>query len=155
MRSRRLHALLLALATLVVVGTSPADAQVLVVAERDLSFGMLMPGVPTTVAAADVVRSAQLRVQGRGRYQVSFALPQELSAPGGQGIPVEWAAGDGLLAIRNMVRAFDPRETLDFRINPAQTEAQINLGARVTPSPGQQAGTYSATIVVMIVQTGN
>lgn len=155
MRSRRLHAVLIAAAALVILFPRPAQAQVLVLPERDLSFGQVTPGLQTTVLPTDMVRSAQLRVQGRGRFQVSFVLPTQLTSPSGSALPLTWGPTDGRLQIRNSVTPFDPTQALDVRINPAQQEAQLNLGARVTAAPGQLAGTYTATIVMLVVQTGN
>ena len=37
------------------------------------------PGVQTTVLPTDMARSAQIRVQGRGRYQLTFMLPMQLA----------------------------------------------------------------------------
>lgn len=155
MRSRRLLAVLIASAAFVILRSAPAAAQVLVLPERDLSFGLVTPGVATTVAPTDMARSGQIRVQGRGRYQMTFVLPTQLTRLGGGAMPLTWGAADGRLDIRNQVTTFDPRQALDFRINPAQQEAQINLGGTVTPAQGQLAGTYEATIVVYVVQTGN
>lgn|SRR5690606_19164937 len=157
MRPRIMQAMLVALATLVVSFAGPGEAQgqVLVVAERDLDFGMLTPGLTEVVAPTDLMRSAQVRIEGRGRYQVSFQLPASLVAPGGAQIPLLFGAGDGQLAIRHKVSTFDPNETLQFRVNPAEREAQINLGGRAQPAPSQPAGVYTATIVMMVVQTGN
>jgi hypothetical protein len=157
MGSRRLHAALIAIAALVIsfLPAAPAAAQVLVLAERDLQFGSIMPGVQMTVAPTDL-RSAQVRVQaGRGRYQISFMLPDALMSPEGRTVPLLWGPTDGRIQIRNNVSTFDPREALNFRLNPVDEEALLNLGARAQPLPGQAAGMYSATIVLMIVQTGN
>ena len=157
MRPRTVQAMLVALAALVVSFASPgaAWAQVLVVAERDLEFGMLTPGTPTIVAPTDVIRSAQLRVEGSGRYQVSFQLPANLATGMGPTIPLVFSPTDGLLTIRHRITVFDPAATTTFRITPADQDAQINIGARAQPAAGQVAGLYSAVIVVMIVQTGN
>lgn len=156
MRPRHMQAMLVALAALAVSFADPgaAQAQVLVVAERDLEFGLLSPGVQAIVAPTDVIRSAQLRVEGRGTYQVSFQLPASLTSPTGHTIPLVFGPADGLLTIRNKITTFDPGTTASFKINPAEQEARINLGARAQPVAGQAAGSYSATIVVMVVQTG-
>lgn len=156
MRPRIMQAMLVALATLVVsfAGPGAVQAQTLVVAERDMDFGMLTPGLQTVVAPTDLMRSAQLRIEGRGTYQVSFQLPASLTAPGGAQIPLVFGAADGQLTIRHKVSTFDPNTTLSFRVNPAEREAQINLGGRAQPASGQAAGVYSATIVMMVVQTG-
>jgi hypothetical protein len=157
MKPRTGQAMLMALAALVVSFASPgaARAQVLVLAERDLEFGLLTPGTPTIVAPTDVIRSAQLRIEGTGRYQVSFQLPADLTTGMGQTIPLVFSPTDGLLTIWQRITVFDPAATTTFRITPADQEAQINLGARAQPASGQAAGLYSAVIVVMIVQTGN
>jgi hypothetical protein len=151
-----MQAMLVALATLVVsfAGPDTARGQVLVLAERDLDFGMLTPGLQTVVAPTDLMRSAQLRVEGRGRFQVTFALPTSLTAPGGAQIPLVFGATDGQITIRHRITAFDPNDLLSFRLNPADREATINLGGRAQPAPAQAAGVYTATIVMMIVQTG-
>lgn len=156
MRPRTVQAMQVALAALVVLcaGSGTAHAQVLVVAERDLDFGVLTPGAATVVAPTDVVRSAQLRLEGRGTFQVSFQLPASLTTASGQTIPLLFGPTDGRLAIRNRVTVFDPNAVTSVRVNPADVEAQINLGARAEPAPGQPAGHYSATIVIMVVQTG-
>lgn len=151
-----MQAIRVALAVLVVscAGRGVAQAQTLVMAERDLDFGMLTPGAPAVVAPTDLMRSAQLRIEGRGEYQVSFFLPTCLTAPGGAEIPLVFGAADGLLSIRHKTTLFDPNTTLSFRVNPAESEALINLGGRAQPGPAQAAGIYSATIVMMVVQTG-
>lgn len=151
-----MQAALAALAVLAVFFAEPgsAAAQVLVAAERNLDFGQITPGVPTVVAPSDVIRSAQLRIDGRGTYQVSFQLPAQLTSPAGHTIPLVFGADDGLLTIRRKAISFDPATTTSFRINPADREALLNLGGQAMPAAGQRAGFYSATIVVMVVQTG-
>lgn len=156
MRPRLRQAMLVALAALVVPFMVPgaASGQVLVLAERNLNFGLLTPGVPVAVAPADLANSAQLLIQGRGTFQVSFQLPGTLSSAEGEQIPLVFNATDGLVTIRHKVTAFDPNGSLSIRINPAQQEAQVNLGGRAQPAPAQPAGHYTATIVMMVVQTG-
>ena len=148
--------MLVALAALVVsfAGPGAAQAQVLVIAERNLDFGMVTPGTTTVVAPADLIRSAQLRIEGRGNYQVSFQLPASLTTVNGDAIPLTFGPADGQLTIRHKITAFDPTTTVSFRINPAEREAVVNLGGRAQPAAGQPAGYYSATVVMMVVQTG-
>lgn len=146
---RALTALMIAIAT-----TGAARAQVLVVPERDLEFGLLTPGAPAAVAPTDVARSAQVRIEGRGTYQVSFQLPASLTNANGQQLPLSFSATDGRVSIRHKITVFDPSTTVSFRVNPAEQEAVVNLGGTALPAPGQPAGSYSATIVVMVIQTG-
>jgi hypothetical protein len=105
-----MRAMLVALASIGVMlaGTRSAQAQVLVVAERDLQFGLLMPGVPTIVPPTDLTRSAQLRIDGRGTYQVTFQLPASLTAPGGQQIPLVFGGADGLVTILHATNSAAP-----------------------------------------------
>ena len=151
-----MRAALAALAVLAVFFAEPgsAAAQVLVEAERNLDFGQITPGVPTVVAPSDLIRSAQLRIDGRGTYQVSFQLPAQLTSPAGHTIPLVFGPDDGMLTIRHKATSFDPATTTSFRINPAEREALLNLGGQAMPAAAQMAGFYSATIVVMVVQTG-
>src|SRR5690606_15613674 len=156
MRPRLRQAMLVALAALVVPFAVPAAAegQVLVLAEQNLDFGMLTPGVPVTIVPTDMASSAQLRIEGRGTFQVSFQLPGALTNAAGNQIPLVFGASDGRVAIRHKITTFDPRSSVSFRINPAEREAQVNLGGSVQPAPAQPAGHYTATIVMMVVQTG-
>ncbi|HEX2167090.1 MAG TPA: DUF4402 domain-containing protein [Longimicrobiales bacterium] len=156
MRPRTMQAMWVALAVFVALITGPGAArgQVLVTAERDLDFGLLSPGAVTAVAATDLIGSAQLRIAGRGTFQVSFQLPASLTSPNGDEIPLVFGPADGMLTIRHKASSFDPSAVQSIRINPAEQEAQVNLGARAQPGPAQPAGSYSATIVMMVVQTG-
>jgi hypothetical protein len=144
----------LAASVVLFMGPGAARGQVLVTSERNLDFGQLTPGAVTTVAATDMIRSGQLRIAGRGTFQVTFQLPTSLVSPAGHQIPVVFGPADGLLTIRHRVTTFDPTGLLSFRLNPADREGQLNLGASAQPAPGQAAGSYSAVIVVMVVQTG-
>lgn len=156
MRPRMVQAIRVALAAVVVLLAGPraAQAQVLVMTERDLAFGMLTAGAPTTVPPSDVVRSAQMRIEGRGTFQISFLLPTSLTALRGDQIPLVFGATDGLLTVRSRTTVIDPNAVNTFRLNPADLEARINLGGRAQPAAGQTAGVYSATIVVIVVPTG-
>jgi hypothetical protein len=131
-----------------------AAAQVLITSDQNLTFGQVTPGVPMQVMPTDITRRAALTVSGRGRYRMTFVLPAVLNGPAGQQIPVTFGATDGRVEIRNRVESFDPVAGHEFRINPADDAAQIYLGGRATPGAGVKAGTYTATIVMTIVQTG-
>ena len=155
MRSGGKQAVLVALAALVTsLCVKPASAQVLVTAEQELAFGQLTPGVPATVQTTDVANRAKLSLQGTGRYRISFTLPTSLSGPSGNTIPLTFGGSDGRVEIRTKIEIFDPAVGHEFRVNPADRSAQIYLGGTASPSLSVPPGTYSATIVMMIVQTG-
>ena len=155
MRSGGKQAVLCALAALVtLLCPRAAAAQVLVTSDQNLTFGQVTPGVPMQVAPTDITRRAALSVNGRGRYRVTFVLPTQLNGPSGQQIPVTFGATDGQIQIKNKTEVFNPVTGHEFRIIPQDTDAQIYLGGRATPASGVRAGTYTATIVMTIVQTG-
>lgn len=131
------------------------DAQVVVTSDQDLQFGFVTPGVVATVPVTDPTRRAQLTIDGRGRFSVTFQLPQQLTGPNGEAMPLAFGAADGLLERANIVTAFDPAVGTSVVLNPAQPLATVYLGGQALPVPGQTAGSYTATIVMMIVQTGN
>lgn len=156
MRSRARRVVMTAVVALVPsLFAAVGSAQVLVVPERDLEFGQLTPGAAAVVSPADVTRRAQLTIRAQGRYSVTFELPAHLTDQAGNQIPLQFAATDGRVEIRSKVLTFDPTQSLDLRINPAEQEASLFLGGRAVPAAGQPAGTYTATIVMIIVQTGN
>jgi hypothetical protein len=156
MRSGRKQAVMVALAALVTsLCPRAAQAQVLVTSDQNLTFGQVTPGVPVQIAPTDVTRRGALTVTGRGRFRITFTLPTDLMGPSGARIPVTFGATDGQVVLRNRTDTFDPRLGHEFRIvPPGDQAAQIYVGGRASPPAGATAGTYTATIVMMIVQTG-
>jgi hypothetical protein len=132
----------------------PVRAQVLVVAEQNLQFGMLTPGVPATVPVTDVARRAAFSLDAQGRYNLSFQLPTHLHGARGATIPVVFGATDGRVEIRQKIATFDPAAGVSIHINPAEQQARIYLGGSARPDLATAAGTYSAEIVMLIVFTG-
>ncbi|HSJ25813.1 MAG TPA: hypothetical protein VK929_14145 [Longimicrobiales bacterium] len=155
-RSRLPRTAWLVLAGVVASGASsaPALSQVLVTADQQLDFGLLTPGVPMTVVPTDVARRAAYTVATRGRYAITFQLPSHLVEVHGAAVPVAFGDSDGRVEIRHRVTTFDPAAGVSIHINPADSDARIYLGGTAQPAPGTPAGSYSATIIMMIVPTG-
>lgn len=156
MTTRLLRTALLALVACFALarGTS-AHAQIVVTSEQNLQFGLLTPGVSMTVAPTDAARRGALRISTRGRFNVTFQLPSALVAPGGGSIPLVFGPTSGRVEIRGSVTTFDPAAGTSFRINPADLSADVYLGATAQPGTGARAGAYTATIVMLVVQTGS
>jgi hypothetical protein len=133
---------------------SPASAQVLVIAEQNLSFGQLTPGVPMIVDPTDVGRRASYTIDARGKFALVFQLPTHLRNAQGATIPVVFGNTDGRVEIRHKATIFDPTAGVSIHVNPADINAQVYLGGRALPLLGTAAGSYSAAIVMMVVQTG-
>jgi hypothetical protein len=134
--------------------TAAGSAQVLVVAEQNLQFGLLTPGVPAAVASTDVARRAAYTIDGRGRFTLTFQLPAQLSSPEGGTIPLVFGATDGRVEIRHRITIFDPAAGVNIRINPADRSASVYLGGRAQPGATARAGSYTATIVMIVAETG-
>jgi hypothetical protein len=144
----------LVLAALLLFAAAPADAQMLVVAQQNLQFGSLTPGVPATVQPTDPARRAAFEISSRGRYRLTFLLPASLAGSNGGQVPLLFSGTDGRVEIRHRVTTFDPATGVDIHINPADQSASVYLGGRAQPQMGQRAGSYSATITMIVVQTG-
>lgn len=124
-----------------------------------LDFGSVFPGLRATVLRTDAVKAGRFELTGTARAEISvtFTLPLALTAPTGQTLPMEFAAGDGGFSPNNRIgaaTAFDPRVALVTRLSVAG-RLFIWIGAAVLPSPTQQAGEYNGTITLTAAYTGN
>ena len=145
----------LALAAMLVLGgVRPLSGQATMATQQNLSFGQLTPGVPMVVAPTDVLRRAEVGIAGSGNFSMQFVLPAYLENIRGDRIPLTFRATDGRVQIRNNATVVDPRAAFDVKIPKGQGSANIYLGGTATPAAGQVAGTYQATIVLMIVNSG-
>lgn len=129
-----------------------ASGQVTAIPQQDLSFGILMPGTPTTVFTDDAARRAEWLLTGRGSVTISFVLPSALQGPAGAVLPLVFAAGDAAVA-RNAagggMRLEDPNTPFSVNV-PNRQNLLLYLGGTAQPATTQSAGNYSATITVII-----
>ena len=139
---------------LVLGGMRPLSAQATMATRQNLSFGQVTPGVPMVVAPTDVLKRAQVTVQGSGNLSMQFVLPAYLQSAQGAQIPLTFRTADALVQMKNKTNVVNPTAPFSIRIPPGQGSADIYLGGTATPSTGQVAGTYQATIVLMIVNPG-
>jgi len=125
---------------------------------QDLTFGSLLPGVAVHVLRSDAVRSGQFSLRGERNSQVQmvFTLPVNMAGPLGATLPLSFGATDGGFSaaesITNQV-GFDPRAPALGTLS-SNGRATIFLGGTATPSPTQQAGSYSGTITLTVSYTG-
>lgn len=122
-----------------------------VVGVQNLSFGNVIPGVPTVVAPTDAVRAGQFRISGviLRNVTISFTLPTVMNGPLGATMPISFANTDGgFSTLFQGNTPFNPNtpynETVVFN-------ATIVLGGRVNPSPTQRGGSYTANIVMTVI----
>lgn len=125
------------------------------VAVRGLSFGVIIPGVPETVSVQDVQRRAEVVVSGQGVADVQLLLPREMVSAGGDVLPLVFLPGDAGLSIGpvNRPSPFDPRQRQRIRLPSEGGQLRIYLGGTAQVSPNQPAGTYSATVQVLVMKT--
>ena len=147
----------LACLTLLALGAlaPTASAQLVVQGVRDLEFGVVLPGVQTSVAPTDPIQSGQYYfstpVLGT-RVRLRFNLPSQLDEPGGASMLITFKNNDGMIlgtAPASLPVFFNPNANTNFTMTTSQ-DANIWLGGTVSPVAGQAAGTYTAPVVVTI-----
>lgn len=138
------------------LAASRLDAQTISVrGMRGLSFGTVVPGVPSHILRTDPVNSGQFEIQGPFLtfIRLTFTLPTVLNGPSGATMPLSFATNDAGYSFNNTIgsqTAFDPNQ-------PHQTliwfggRSGVFLGGTVSPTAGQRAGNYTATVVLTVV----
>lgn len=135
--------------------SSAAAAQV-VMPSQPLDFGQIIAGVTEVVPPTDVTRRGDITIQGTstGDASLTLVLPTELQSPDGTMIPLQFLAGDVLFQQpqggRIDVNLTGPTTVRLHNRRPGH----LYLGGRAIPSVGQRAGSYSATIVVVVAPPG-
>ncbi|MEZ4413583.1 MAG: hypothetical protein R2910_11410 [Gemmatimonadales bacterium] len=152
--SRRRYSRLVVLwaALLASPGALPAQT---VTGIRDLTFGTVIPGVPTTILQTDAVNAGQFRIAGVfiRNVTITFTLPTVMNrtgpGPASATMPITFLNNSaGYTTFLQGNTPFNPNapygETVIFN-------ATITLGGRVNPSPTQLGGSYAATIVMTVI----
>ena len=152
----RVAVALVAIVTL--VAQLHAQQPVAAVGTQDLTFGIVLPGLPTAVSRLDAANSGQYEIRGERRTEVrvDLTLPATLDSPTGATMPLQFGAGDGGFSARPAIRSsqvFDPRAPLVTNLSPSG-RLYIWLGGTVLPAPTQEQGNYAATIILTVSYTG-
>jgi len=128
---------------------------------RDLQFGQVMPGTPSTVlptapAAGQYVALGNPSAQA----SVSFTLPSTLDA-GPVTMPIAFGTTSARVGWFNnpnfFVQTFDPNVGAAFRFSPAffGSALYVWIGGQVSPAVSQVAGFYTGTVVLTLAYTGS
>ena len=139
--------------TAALVAVPRVAAQIAVSPVRDLAFGPVIVGVPTSVGPDHPMRSGQFRVSAPAlaRVQVRFTLPDRLDGPAGATLPIAFANDDALQVGGGSGggrATFNPKATRNLQI--ADGTAFVFIGGTVTPAGNQTQGTYTGTITLTI-----
>lgn len=127
--------------------------------QRNLDFGDVIAGIPTSVSRLDNQRSGMYEVRGQRNAEVAltFTLPPDLVGVGGATMPVEFGADDAgfsrVPAQGNSV-GFDPRVSFSSRLS-ASGRGYVWLGGTVRPARNQASGAYRAPVTLTVGYTGN
>jgi len=121
---------------------------------RDLSFGSVLPGVPTTVPPTDLARSGQFEITGQVNdpVEITFFLPSVLSSSTGATMPVSFPdrfAGFSASGSVTTQDFFNPMAR--FQVNLSSTGRGTGfLGGVLTPSGTQAPGSYSGSVSITV-----
>lgn len=131
----------------------PLAGQTQVSGVRDLTFGIVVAGVPMTVSPNDPVKSGQfyIRYVIGGRAKVNLTLPATLNRVGGGGsMPVSFQNGDAIAlgtAPGSVPNPFNPKANLNYIFTGAP-DMNIWLGGGVTPGGAIAPGSYTAPVII-------
>jgi hypothetical protein len=158
-RRRRAWILLAALFSLILPSVLGAQQPISVQPRRDLSFGDVIAGFPTTVSRLDNANSGWYEIRGERQAEVvlTFALPSDLVGILGATLPIEFGANDGGVAsvpAPGSQVGFDPRVPLTRELS-ASGRAFVWLGGTVRPATNQASGLYQAPVTLTVAYTGN
>jgi hypothetical protein len=132
----------------------PAAAQVTVTPIRDLAFGSVIVGIPSTVGPSHPTRSGQFRITApvNTKVQVRFTLPNQLAGPAGAQLPINFSSNDAM-AVGGWAGAtpviFNPKATRNLQFTGG-TIYNLFIGGTVSPAANQRQGNYAATITLTV-----
>lgn len=135
----------------------PVQGQLIVRPVQNLSFGLLIPGVPTVVDALQFTRSGHIEVGATigAIFEIRYTLPTVMNGPGAT-LPLVFgtsSAGASASRTPSTLIRFNPNAAASFRFVTTD-RASFFLGGEARPAIGQALGNYSAPIIVTITNLG-
>jgi len=148
----------LSLLPLVPLGAQGSGPPLRVRGQQSLAFNTLIPGVPEPVARTDPARSGQLELRGRKGTPLvlQFILPAEMAGPGGATLPLKFGPDDAGFATsqrRGSQQGFDPSAPYTAFL-PTNGHGFVFIGGTAQPRVSQPAGSYSATVTLIVADPG-
>lgn len=126
----------------------------MVTGARNLTFGTVLPGVPSVILRTDAANSGQFDIRGpnQGMVLLTFVLPVALTGPAGALMPLTFGASDAGYSQAQSFGSqvgFDPRQpfTATLGING---RGFVFVGATASPAANQRAGGYTATLTLTV-----
>lgn len=125
---------------------------------QSLGFGSVVPGNAEVVPPSDAARRAEFEVRGARRFTMELVLPTQMVSPAGEVMPLSFLSTDGMiswLGFNRPPKSFDPSAPETVNLPNPSAGALVYLGSTVVPDALQAPGTYTATVTVIISNTGN
>jgi hypothetical protein len=134
----------------------PVVPPLLVLALNELSFGTILPGIPSSVASADAHHAGLFQVQGPAgaSVRVELVLPSALTADDGSRLPLSFGPRDGFADIGGTGLPFDPHAPYLGGLGDTG-RLYLRIGGTVLPARLQSGGAYRATIFLTVFDLGS
>jgi hypothetical protein len=121
---------------------------------RGLTFGIVLPGVPMTIARTNPAGSGQFDVSAakNSPIQLSFTLPSAMVGPAGATMPLVFGGSDGGYSSPETITSqvgFDPKQPFATNLDK-NGRAAVFIGGTALPAPSQRAGAYTATLTLTV-----
>jgi hypothetical protein len=120
---------------------------------RGVTFGTVVPGIPSVVLRTDPANSGQFDIKvPKSPVLLSFVLPLSMTGPGGALMPLTFGASDGGYSMTQSIGSqvgFDPKQPYTANVLP-NGRASVFLGGTANPATNQRAGAYTATIILNV-----
>jgi hypothetical protein len=144
----------LAVACAMLFAAPPAAAQITVTGIRNLAFGGVVRGVPSSVPPSHAVKSGQFRfVTAIGNtVRLQFTLPTRLNGPSGGRLNISFSATDAFAlgsGGTSVPVTFNPNNAQTFNIVSSNT-INVFIGGTVSPAANQTLGAYTNTITLTV-----
>jgi uncharacterized protein DUF4402 len=131
--------------------TASVQQPITVTAGNALAFGTVFPGVPVTVGVASA-SAGTFTVAGQAIAGVllSFALPTNLTS-GANTLPIGSWTGNWNMTNSPTGTSFTPSGTNTSATLSATGALHVFVGATVTPTVTQTAGSYTGTVTMTVI----
>lgn len=138
-----------------VLGTAGGlHAQLTVTGLRNLAFGPVIRGVPSSVTPSDPVKSGQFEfiVPIGSQVRLQLTLPTRLNGPAGSQLTISFNTTDGIALGQGPTSVpvtFNPNVAQTFNI-VSSNRIWVFLGGRVSPTAAQTTGNYTNTVTLTV-----
>ncbi|MEO8200817.1 MAG: hypothetical protein ABI679_09880 [Gemmatimonadota bacterium] len=137
------------------LGTAGAlSAQLTVTGLRNLAFGSVIKGIPSSVTPSDPVKSGQFEfiTPIGSNVRIQFTLPTRLNGPAGSKLTISFGTTDAIALGQGPTSqpvTFNPNTAQTFNI-VSSNRIWVFLGGRVTPTANQTTGSYTNTVTLTV-----